>query len=178
MFFDNWYGLGRVMVVGILAYAVLVLFLRISGKRTLTKLNAFDLVITVALGSTLSSIIVTKSVALLEGVLALALLIALQYAITWLAVRSKTFEDLIKSEPKLLLRQGRFLTDTLRRERVTKDDVLAAIRAKGASDVSEIAAVVLETDGSISVLRQSQGLAGSLGNVEGATSFKSAERSL
>ena len=47
MFFDNWYGLGRVMVVGILAYAVLVLFLRISGKRTLTKLNAFDLVIKV-----------------------------------------------------------------------------------------------------------------------------------
>ena len=120
----------------------------------------------------------TKSVALLEGVLALALLIALQYAITWLAVRSKAFEDLIKSEPKLLLRQGRFLTDTLRRERVTKDDVLAAIRAEGASDVSEIAAVVLETDGSISVLRQSQGLASSLDNVEGATSLKSLERFL
>ena len=51
MFFDSWFGLLRVLVVGALAYAALILFLRVSGKRTLTKLNAFDLVVTVALGS-------------------------------------------------------------------------------------------------------------------------------
>lgn len=89
MIFDSWFGLLRVLVVGVSAYAVLVLFLRLSGKRTLAKLNAFDLVVTVALGSTLSSIILGKSVALLEGVLAMALLIVLQLVITWLAVRSR-----------------------------------------------------------------------------------------
>lgn len=55
MFFDNWMGILRVLVGG--AYATLVVFLRVSGKRTLAKLNAFDLVITVSLGSTLASII-------------------------------------------------------------------------------------------------------------------------
>ena len=55
MFFDSWAGLGRVLVVGVLAYSALVLLLRISGKRTLTKMNAFDLVVTVALGSTLAT---------------------------------------------------------------------------------------------------------------------------
>ena len=56
MLFDSWAGLGRTLLVGPLAYVALVLLLRISGKRTLTKLNAFDLVVTVALGSTLATV--------------------------------------------------------------------------------------------------------------------------
>ena len=109
MFFDTWHGLIRVLVVGPLAYLALILFLRISGKRTLTKLNAFDLVVTVALGSTLSSIVLTKSVALLEGVLALATLIGLQFLITWSSVRSPRVKALIKSEPTLLAHDGRLV---------------------------------------------------------------------
>ena len=69
MFFDSWTGLGRVLVVGTLAYVALVAVLRISGKRTLTKLNAFDLVVTVALGSTLATILLSNSVALADGFL-------------------------------------------------------------------------------------------------------------
>jgi uncharacterized membrane protein YcaP (DUF421 family) len=76
MLFDSWFGILRILAVGPLAYLALVLILRVSGKRTLSKLNAFDLVITVALGSTLSSIFLTKSIALAEGIVALALLIA------------------------------------------------------------------------------------------------------
>jgi uncharacterized membrane protein YcaP (DUF421 family) len=62
--FSSWADLGRVLVVGPLAYVSLVLFLRVSGKRTLTKLNAFDLVVTSALGSTLATILLSKSVSL------------------------------------------------------------------------------------------------------------------
>lgn len=67
MFFDNGFGLLRAVVVGILAYGGLLLFLRASGKRTLAKMNAFDLVVTVALGSTLATVLLTEDVALLEG---------------------------------------------------------------------------------------------------------------
>ncbi|WP_298957162.1 YetF domain-containing protein [uncultured Methylobacterium sp.] len=155
MFFDTWSGLARVTIVGPLAYLALVLFLRISGKRTLTKLNAFDLVVTVALGSTLSSIILTKSVALLEGVLALATLIALQYLITWSSVRSSLIKELVKAEPTLLAHGGDLITGAMRRERVTRDDVLSALRSEGLDDLSQAAAVVLETDGSISVIKSS-----------------------
>ena len=90
MFFDTWAGFGRVLVVGPLAYAALVLVLRVSGKRTLTKLNAFDFVVTVALGSTLATILLSKDVALAEGVLALALLIGMQFVITRLRGRFGT----------------------------------------------------------------------------------------
>ena len=74
MFFTHWFDLARVLIVGVSAYAALVFLLRISGKRTLSKMNAFDLVVTVALGSTLATILLSKDVALAEGLLALALL--------------------------------------------------------------------------------------------------------
>lgn len=153
MLFDNWAGLVRVLVVGTAGYLALILILRISGKRTLSKLNAFDFIVTVALGSTLASVILTKSVALAEGVLALALLVLLQFVIAWLSVRSQRFEGLIKAEPSLLVRNGVFLDAALRRERITREEVLAAVRAQGSADIAGVSAVVLETDGSISVIQ-------------------------
>ena len=57
MFFNSWYDLFRVVVVGTLAYAALMVILRTSGKRTLAKLNAFDFIVTVALGSTLGPVV-------------------------------------------------------------------------------------------------------------------------
>jgi len=159
MLFDSWTGLGRVVLVGALAYVALVLLLRISGKRTLTKLNAFDLVVTVALGSTLATVLLSKTVALAEGALALGLLILLQYAIAWLSVRSPGFQAMIKAEPTLLLCRGRFLAVAMRAERITRDEILAAVRASGAADVGKVAAVVLETDGSLSVIADAPGAA-------------------
>ncbi len=65
--------------------------------------------VTVALGSTLATVLLSKDVALAEGLLALALLIFLQYAIAWASIRSEHFQRLVKAEPTLLLRDGRFL---------------------------------------------------------------------
>jgi len=109
--FDSWPSLIRIPLVGLLAYAALILMLRVSGKRTLSKMNAFDLIVTVALGSTLSTVLLDDGIPLAEGVAALALLICLQYAITWASVRSPRFQGLIKAEPALLVHRGRYLPD-------------------------------------------------------------------
>jgi uncharacterized membrane protein YcaP (DUF421 family) len=172
MFFDSWLGLLRVLVVGTLAYVGLVALLRVSGKRTLSKMNAFDLVVTVALGSTLATVLLSKDVALLEGVLAFALLILLQLAITWLSVRSERFQALVKAQPRLLLHRGRPLPEALRAERVTEEELRAAVRAQGAGSLEELDAVVLETDGTFSVLRSVGGRSSgsALANVRGVAS--------
>lgn len=153
MFFDNWENLGRVIVISVLVYAALVILLRSSGKRTLSKMNAFDLVVTVALGSTLATIILSKDVALAEGVLALVMLIALQYVIAWLSVRVPMIRELVKSEPTLLFHQGQMLQAALRAQRVTPEEVRAAIRNQGVSQMRDVEAVILETNGSFSILR-------------------------
>jgi uncharacterized membrane protein YcaP (DUF421 family) len=152
--FDSWESLLRVVLVGSLAYVALVAMLRVSGKRTLSKMNAFDLVVTVALGSTLATVLLDRSVPLSEGVVALALLICLQYGITGASLHSRRFRQLIKSEPSLLVADGQFLTDAMHRQRVTKEEVEAALREHGLQNIEAVACVVLETDGSLSVVRK------------------------
>ena len=155
MFFQNWSGIVRTLLVGSLAYVTLVLFLRISGKRTLAKLNAFDLVVTVALGSTLSAIILQESVALAEGAAALALLILLQFLVTFLSVRSAGFAGALRSEPALLARDGAFCMAAMKRERITQDEALSAVRASGGNDIAKVEALILESDGTLSVVMRS-----------------------
>lgn len=152
MFFQNWSGIVRTVAVGTLAYAILVLSLRVSGKRTLAKLNAFDFVITVALGSTLATILLSESVALAEGVTALVLLITLQYVVAAASVRSKKIAKLVRSEPTLLAHDGEMLLGAMHDARVTRAELETVIRTSGHHDLSEIGAVVLESDGSFSII--------------------------
>ncbi|MBF59250.1 DUF421 domain-containing protein [Halomonas sp. FeN2] len=167
-FFNSWGSLLRIVIVGVLAYATLVLFLRLSGNRTLSKMNAFDLIVTVALGSTLATVLLSKDVALVDGAVALALLISLQFIITWTSVRFRWVRRLVTGEPLMLLYQGEFLLTSLRQARVTQDEVLSAIRSSGLSDVTRVEAVVLETDGSLSVVkRQAESRQSSLEGVRG-----------
>ncbi len=151
MLFDSWYGLLRVLIAGSVSYVALVTVLRTFGKRTLSKMNAFDLVVTVALGSTLATIVLSKDVAILEGILAFLLLASLQFVVSWLSVRFPQFEKLVKSEPTLLMYQGEYLRGNMRRARITEAEILSALRNSGSAS-TEAEGVVLETDGTFSVI--------------------------
>ncbi|HEY0459330.1 MAG TPA: YetF domain-containing protein [Pyrinomonadaceae bacterium] len=167
-FFDNWSKLGRSLILAVLAYAILVFLLRISGKRTLTKMNVFDFVFVVALGSTLATTILSTDVTLADGVLAFVALMALQILLSWLCVKSHWLDSIVNGEPALLVHKGRFLTETMQRERVTKEEVFAAVRNMGLLTLDEIDSVVLETDGRLSVVwNKTQGATSSLADVPG-----------
>ena len=157
MFFDGWSGVVRVVVVGALAYLALVALLRVTGKRTVSKWNAFDLIVTMALGSTLATVLLSETVSLAEGVAGIGLLVVLQYAITWLSVRSGVFREIVKNEPSLLLQDGRLCREAMRRHRVTEGELHAAVRSRGHASLDGIAAVVLETDGTFSVITEGVG---------------------
>ena len=152
MIYSGEYGIIRILVVAPLAYIALVIMLRISGKRTLSKMNMFDWVVTVALGSMLASTIISKSTALVEGVLGMGALILLQFVITWLSVRSDRISELVKGEPTLLYHRGQFVRSHMKRSRVTESEVQAAAREQGNGALEQVDAVVLETDGSFSVI--------------------------
>jgi uncharacterized membrane protein YcaP (DUF421 family) len=155
IFFDSWESIIRILVAGILSYIGLVLMLRFAGNRTLSQLNAFDLIVTVALGSTLATVILNKDIALTDGLLALALLITLQLLMSSLSVRSKRIREIIKTEPFLLFYNGEYLKDALMNHRITEDEVLQMIRSEGISSLEEVQAVVLETNGRLSVTKKS-----------------------
>ena len=152
MIFQDWEGIVRTLAVGIMAYVTLIVFLRISGKRTLAKLNAFDLVVTVALGSTLSAILLQESIALAEGVAALGLLTLMQFVVTYSSVRSRTLSKWVRAEPALLARDGTYCDAAMKRERVTRDEALSAVRAAGGHGIEDVKLLILESDGTLSVV--------------------------
>lgn len=153
-FFTSWHSLLRILVTGGLTYVSVVVILRLSGKRTLAKLNAFDLVVTVALGSTLASALLDKSVTLADSVLAISLLVLLQFIVTKMTLASNLIEKLVKAKPSIVVWKGEILEEQARRERLAHHEIKAAVRAAGLSDLGETVAVVLETDGSLSVIKR------------------------
>jgi len=153
IFYNDWESVVRTLIIGVAAYVALIVGLRISGNRTLSKMNAFDFVVTIALGSTLATILLSKQTALAEGIVALALLITLQYLVTWSSARASWVKRVVTGEPRLIFHDGQFLWSEMKRRRITKEEVLSAIRSAGYADVTNVGSVILETDGSCSVTR-------------------------
>lgn len=156
MWFDSWSDVVRILSVGAAGYGTLVVLLRVSGKRTLAKLNAFDFVVTVAIGSTLATILLDSRTSWADGLAALATLVLLQLAVAALTAWTRAGRRLFTASPSLLLRDGDPDLEVMRRQRVSLDEVRQAVRASGIGDLSSVAAVVLETDGTLSVIARSK----------------------
>ena len=154
LFFKDWQSLWHVAIATVISFVILFLFLRISGKRTLAKLNAFDFVVTVALGSTLAYMMLAM-VPLLEGTMVLLLIIAMQYIFAKTARASGKMQRLVNSVPTLLYYNGDFIAAAMAKEAVTKEEVYAAIRQSGHEKLSSIRAVVMELNGSLTVVIKS-----------------------
>ena len=152
MFFDGWHGVARVAVLALTGYAALIVMLRLSSKRTLAEMNVFDFVYVVVVGDLLAIMILDESVSLAEGMLGIVVLISIKVFLGWLTTRSRTAEHLINGEPTLLMHRGRFLQDAMRSQRVTESEIRASVREQGVADLADVEAVVLETNGTFSVV--------------------------
>jgi len=173
--FESGRSLARIALVGALSYITLLVLLRAAGKHSLAKTNAYGLVITVALGSTLASAVLTKEVTLADGALAIVLLLGLQYLLSTLISRFGWAAHYLTASPALLVRNGEFVHDQLRRERVTVAEIRAAVRRAGLGRIEDVLAVVLETDGSLSVIPKGTTGGSALADVD--PSFSRDERS-
>lgn len=162
--FDNPFI--NTIFLGTVAYIAIIFMLRISGKRTLSKWNSFDFVVTIAFGSILSSILLSAKDSFGTGILGFGLLVLFQYVLTWISSRSSFIQKLVKAEPALLLYKGEMQTDVMKRERVAEGEILAALRANGVSAIEGADAVILETDGSFSVISNLGGTASALKDVK------------
>ncbi|HSD07991.1 DUF421 domain-containing protein [Flavobacterium sp.] len=154
VFFKDWQSIGYVAMTTVIGFITLFLFVRISGKRTLAKLNAFDFVVTIALGSTLSYMMLAL-VPLIEGVVVLFLIIIMQYVFALSARSSVKMEKFINTVPQIVFYNGKFQEKVLSSETITKDEVYAAIRNAGIDQMDEVKAVVMELNGTMTVIKKS-----------------------
>jgi uncharacterized membrane protein YcaP (DUF421 family) len=151
--FSGWAPLVRILLIGTAMYIALVALLRISGSRTLSTMNIFDFIITIAIGSAFGRVLTAKSVALTEAVTAFALLILLQFVVAWLQMRWAPFKRLVTNPPVLLYFKGEFQQRALRQNRITEAEVRGAIRKRRIGSLREVEAVILEASGDLSIIR-------------------------
>lgn len=115
-------------------------------------MNAFDFVVTIAIGSLFATVIIDTRVSLVTGVTAFVVLILAQYVTTWLSSRYERFERFVKAEATLLYHKGEMSRRALRRMRVTEREVEAMARRAGMPNMDAVSAMILEADGSVSVI--------------------------
>lgn len=155
MFFNTWSDLFRIIMIGIICYISLILMVRLSGKRTLSQMNAFDFTVSVALGSILSTVILNKQISLSEGLTALALLIGMQYLLAKLSFSKPWFREMLTADPQLLYYKGVYINSAMKKTRVNKEDIYQTARNQGFQTMDEVSSVVLESNGKLSVISSS-----------------------
>ncbi len=140
-----------VAVTAVIIYIAMVLFTRIAGKRSFSKMSSFDFGVTIALGSIVASVILSKSVSLVQGLVGLASLYVLQMIVASLR-RFKAIQDLVDNQPLLLMQGHNVFEENLKKARVTLSDLKGKLREANVLHRDQVKVVVFESTGDISVL--------------------------
>jgi uncharacterized membrane protein YcaP (DUF421 family) len=140
-------------LLSVLGLFWIIFLVRIVGLRSFSKMTNFDFVMTVAMGSLLAGASQSREwTGLLQTMTAMASLFATQYGVAKVRQTWPRFDALVQNTPKVLMRDGVILHDALRKTRVSEEDLIAKLREANAMDLSNVAAVILETTGDVSVL--------------------------
>lgn len=133
-------------------YVYLIVLLRLWGRRHMGQFTVFDLVIVIVLGSAVETAMINGQTSLAAGLVSAITLLLGNRLINAALRRSTRFRHIVEGVPVLLVRNGQFIEEHLKRAGLTQDDVLEALRERGAEDVAQVKYAVLESDGEISVV--------------------------
>ena len=133
-------------------YAVLILFMRLMGKRQLGELEPAELIVTILISEVASTPISSPERPLYYGIAPAAMLFALDMAVSLAMAKSVRLRGLLAGKPALLVVHGRIDQSQMRRNRFTPDELAEALRSQGALDLNEVEYAILETDGKLNVI--------------------------
>lgn len=158
--FDQWLlaplsNLAMVVISAAAIYIAVIFLTRLAGLRSFSKMSSFDFAMTVAIGSMIATTLATKDPPMLQGVVGLAAIYALQKLVSLLR-RFGWVSKLVDNQPVLLMKDGEVYMDNLRRTDVTLDDLRSKLRESNVLERSQVRAVVFEATGDISVLHSSK----------------------
>ena len=158
MQWEKWFAIEWQQVLGISLsalglYGGLIVFTRLMGLRSFSKLSSYDFAMTVAIGSILASTILSDSPSLAQGLVAVAVLFLIQGTISVIRRKSKPLKSLIDNQAIILMAHGEYFCDNLKEANLTKSDVQEVLRRNGLKAKSEVFAVIMETTGDMSVIK-------------------------
>lgn len=149
----DWQELGMTAARGVLIYAVMLIVIRVLGKRTVGNFTAFDLLVALMLGEIVDEVIY-GDVTIAQGVVAIAVIALCKYLTAWLTYWNHGLSRVLEGTPTEIVRDGEFVRKGLRSEMMNELEVLAALRLNDVSDMREVKLAIMEVDGQVSVIRE------------------------
>jgi uncharacterized membrane protein YcaP (DUF421 family) len=149
----SWHTLLEIAVRSAIVYLVVIVGIRLSGKREVGQMTPFDLTLLLLLSNSVQNAMTGPDTSVAGGVTAAATLLILNFVIGRFSGTNRAFRKFIQGKPTLLVHNGEVIVDHMRRERVSLDELKRAMREHNIEDISQVALAVLEVDGTISCLR-------------------------
>jgi uncharacterized membrane protein YcaP (DUF421 family) len=150
----DWTKVLAIIINAVGIYIAVILFTRIAGKRSFSKMSSFDFAMTVAIGSIIASTVLSNTVSVATGIVGLALVYGLQLFVAFFR-RFDFVSNLVDNTPLLLMEKEVILKENLLKAKVTEGDLRAKLREANVLNLSEVRAVVFEATGDISVIHSS-----------------------
>lgn len=153
---EKWFEASTTSLIAIVLTAIgiyfaTIIFTRLAGKRSFSKMSSFDFAMTVAIGSIIATTVLSKSVSLLQGLVGMAAVYVLQILMAIIR-RLEIVQKLIDNKPLLLMDGEEILQENLKKARVTESDIRSKLREANVLELSQVRAVIFEATGDIAVL--------------------------
>lgn len=149
----SWHTVLGIMARTSVIYVLVLIGIRLTGKREVGQMTPFDLTLLLLLSNSVQNAMTGPDTSLLGGVVAAGILLILNYALAEVSGINRRFRSVIQGSPTLLIHNGQLITAHCAKEHVSPDEVQRALREHGVASTAEVALAVLEVDGSISVLK-------------------------
>jgi len=148
-----WHVLVNIALRTTVIYGVVLIGVRLSGKREVGQMTPFDLTLLLLLSNSVQNAMTGPDTSLLGGVIAASTLLLLNYLIADVSGANRRFRRFIQGQPSLLIHDGQVIESHMAKEHVSMDELERALREHGISSYHDVALAVLEVDGSISCLK-------------------------
>lgn len=148
---EEWTFLPETILRSFIMFVVILVSLRILGKRGVKQLSVFELVVIIGLGSAAGDPMFYKDVGILPAILVFAMVVGLYSLLTFMIGHNKKFEDLVEGRPVCLIKEGKFSIDNFKKEALGEDEFFAELRMQGISQLGQVEEAIEESSGNISV---------------------------
>ena len=148
----TWSFAAEISIRVIIMFSMIILFLRLTGKRGVRQLSIFELTIILSLGSISGDPMFTKDLPLVQAVLIMTIIISLYRLTTWLMMKYQPFEDFLEGKSLYIVEDGMLVLDKIKQGKMSHDEFFAEMRHQGIEHLGQVRAGLLETDGKLSIL--------------------------
>ncbi|MER1954458.1 MAG: YetF domain-containing protein [Desemzia incerta] len=153
LLFDGWQSTVRITLTTIFLYLILIVLLKIFGSRSVSSFSVYDMIATITIGSVISSTLVLKEINLINGMVAIIVLLVLQFSLSKLVTKWEGLYPFANPTPKVVFYKGEFKNESMKKVRVNKEEIYSAIRREAGTTSDNVEAVLLEPNGDLTVIK-------------------------